>query len=410
MAHKERNRLIVIGGGAAGYFAAINAAEQCANLDVVILEKSNKTLSKVRISGGGRCNVTHACFDPDELVLHYPRGEKELTGPFHSFQPGDTFEWFQSRGVELKTEDDGRVFPLSNQSSSIIDCFNKSADNAGLRVCLQSALKQIIVPSTEQDKWKIILEDGNQMDCDHLLIATGSSPAMWDVIRRDTKHSIIDPVPSLFTFNISSGILKNNPGIAMPSAIIRIPDVNLEEQGPVLITHWGLSGPAILRASAWGARKMNTLNYHFDLYVNWLGMEMEEIKAEIEHFKSEAARKSITGNCPFAMPSNLWKSICIASTIAERWADISRKEMDLLAQNLGNCLFLVRGKSTFKDEFVTAGGINLKEINWKKMESKFHPGLYFAGEVLNIDAITGGFNFQAAWTTGWIVARSIENK
>jgi predicted Rossmann fold flavoprotein len=407
MPEKGNKKLVIIGAGAAGFFAAINAAEKDPELHVIILEKSNKTLSKVRISGGGRCNVTHACFDPSILATFYPRGEKELLGPFHHFQPGDTFDWFESRNVPLKIEEDGRVFPASNQSSSITACFEKSAEQAGVSVRLQSGLKRIHPPENYGGQWTLELENAGEITCDYLLIACGSSQSMWDIIKRDTGHTIIEPVPSLFTFNINSVILKHIPGLSVQNATLRIPQIDLSESGPVLITHWGLSGPAILRTSAWGARKLKELNYNFEIEINWVDLEREDVLQKISEYRTTIGKKAILSQSYFNLPLNLWKALCNACVRTEKWADINRQEMELLADAMVSCRFEVLGKSTFKDEFVTAGGVDLKEINWKKMESKLHPNLFFAGEVLDIDAITGGFNFQAAWTTAWIASESI---
>ncbi len=396
--------IIIVGGGAAGFFTAINIVEKNPKLKVAILERGKNVLEKVRISGGGRCNVTHACFEPNELVKFYPRGEKELRGPFHQFCSGDTIEWFSNHGVELKIEDDGRMFPVSNSSLTIIDCFIKATQKLGISVLTGQSVQSIF---NKDGIWKIETQTESYL-AEKLILATGSNPKIWDLIQ-DFGHSIVSPVPSLFTFNIKDARIKDLPGVAA-LATIKIKDTKLTSTGPLLITHWGMSGPAVLKLSAWGARTLADKNYQFTIYVNWLNdLEFDEVEKILKDLKLEHAKKSVSKKSPFEFPNRLWESIVLASTIETetKWADLTKIQLQNLANELTNATFQVNGKSTFKEEFVTAGGIDLKEINFKTMESKLHPNLYFAGEIVNIDAITGGFNFQNAWTSGFIVANNL---
>ena len=400
-----KQKILIIGGGAAGFFAAITAAENNSEAEVVILEQSNKTLSKVRISGGGRCNVTHACFDPRELVDFYPRGGKALRGPFTRFCTGDTMEWYESRGVALKIESDNRIFPVSDQSASIVRCLEGAAEEAGVKVLFRQKLKQLYPPEEEGQRWKVICGSGQDFYADQLMIATGSSPFVWELIRH-LGHSIVEPVPSLFTFNIQQDWLHQLAGLSVQKASLKIAGSKLQTEGPILITHWGLSGPAILKASAWGAREFAERQYHFEVLINWLGhKKREDVAEEIRQLKISEARKTIVARSPFAeIPARLWKAFCRLANITEelRWADLNKKSLNKLAELLTQQALPVTGKSTFKEEFVTAGGVHLKEVDFKRFESRIHRGLFFAGEVLNIDALTGGFNFQAAWTGGYI--------
>jgi len=401
-----KKKLIIIGGGAAGYFAAINAAELNNNLEVVILEGSNKVLQKVKVSGGGRCNVTHACFTPTDLVQFYPRGEKELRGPFHQFMTGDTMEWFENRGVPLKIEDDNRIFPESNSSQSIIDCFLESAKNAGVILKTSTRVDSI---SKSEDTY-IVKTASETFIADYLLIASGSNAKVWDIIS-NLGHTIIAPVPSLFTFNIEDERLKDIPGISVPKATVKVLNSKLEEQGPLLITHWGLSGPGILKLSAWGALEFHQKDYQFEIEVNWLSKKQETVLEILKSEKQKNTKKQIILRSVFEdVSKRLWEKFVLASDISEttQWAQLNNKQLENLAKQLTQSVFKVNGKSTFKDEFVTAGGVDLKEINFKRFESKLHKNLFFAGEVLNIDAVTGGFNFQNAWTSGWIVANAID--
>jgi len=403
-----KKKLIIIGGGAAGYFAAINAAELNPNLEVIILEGSNKVLQKVKVSGGGRCNVSHACFTPNELVEFYPRGEKELLGPFHQFMTGDTMEWFENRGVSLKIEDDNRVFPESNSSQTIIDCFLEGANNSGVTLKLSTRVEAF---EKIGEQFEIKTNSGNFI-ADYLLVASGSNTKVWNIIS-ELGHTIIEPVPSLFTFNIEDNRLMDIPGISVPKATVKVLNSKLEEQGPLLITHWGLSGPGILKLSAWGALELFEKNYQFEIEVNWLSKKYETVLEFLKSEKQKNTKKQIILRSVFEdVSKRLWEKFVLAAEISEttQWAQLNNKQLENLAKQLTQSVFKVNGKSTFKDEFVTAGGVDLKEINFKRFESKLHKNLFFAGEVLNIDAVTGGFNFQNAWTSGWIVANSINSE
>lgn len=405
----KKSKIIVIGGGAAGFFAAIRLAESLPEADVTILERGRNVLEKVRISGGGRCNVTHACRTPAELIQHYPRGERELLSPFLRFATGDTVDWFDQRGVKLKIEEDGRMFPTSDDSQTIVDCLWDSATAAGVKICTSVRVDKLFFDEN-LNCWKIIAEEKIFL-ADKIIIATGSNPRIWEMLS-NLGHSIVPPVPSLFTFNIKDARIRDLPGISVPEAVVKVQGTKLEATGPLLITHWGLSGPAILRLSAWGARELADLQYRFDIVVNWLHQQPEAVQAQLNDFKTEHPKKLVFANPLFGLPNRLWRSFVAAAGIVEekKWADVNKKEQQALVGQLCAGTFAVSGKSTFKEEFVTAGGLDLKEINFKTFESKLFPGLYFAGEVLNIDAITGGFNFQAAWTGGWIAAEAIANQ
>lgn len=396
--------IIIVGGGAAGFFTAINIVEKNPKLKVAILERGNEVLSKVRISGGGRCNVTHACFEPNELVKFYPRGEKELRGPFHQFCSGDTVEWFSNHGVELKIEEDGRMFPVSNSSQTIIDCFLQATQKLGITVLTGQSVQSIF---KKDNFWKIETQNKNYI-AEKLILATGSNPKIWEMLQT-FGHAIVNPVPSLFTFNIKDARIKELPGVsAMVS--VKVKDTKLASTGPLLITHWGMSGPAILKLSAWGARILAEKNYQFTIFVNWLNdIEADDAEKILKNLKQEHAKKAVSKKSPFDFPNRLWESLVLASSISEetKWADLSKIQLQNLVHQLTNSSFQVNGKSTFKEEFVTAGGIDLKEINFKTMESKLHENLFFAGEIINIDAVTGGFNFQNAWTSGYILANSL---
>ncbi len=396
--------IIIVGGGAAGFFTAINIVEKKPKIKVAILERGNEVLTKVRVSGGGRCNVTHACFEPNELVKFYPRGEKELRGPFHQFCSGDTVEWFENHGVELKIEDDGRMFPVSNSSQTIIDCFLESAKKLGITILTGQSVQSIF---KKEKLWKIETPTENYI-AEKLILATGSNPKIWEMVQT-FGHAIVNPVPSLFTFNIKDSRIKELPGVSAQVSI-KIKDTKLTSTGPLLITHWGMSGPAVLKLSAWGARILHDKNYQFTIFVNWLNdVEADECEKILKDLKQEHAKKAVSKKSPFDFPNRLWESLVLASNIEAdtKWADLTKIQTQNLVQQLTNSSFQVNGKSTFKEEFVTAGGIDLKEINFKTMESKLHQNLYFAGEIVNIDAVTGGFNFQNAWTSGFIVANSI---
>jgi predicted Rossmann fold flavoprotein len=396
--------LIIVGGGAAGFFTAINIVEKHPKLKVAILERGTEVLNKVRISGGGRCNVTHACFEPNELVKFYPRGEKELRGPFHQFCSGDTVEWFEKHGVELKIESDGRMFPVSNSSQTIIDCFQEATKKLGISVLTNQSVQSIFKKDT---LWKVETQSEIYIT-EKLILATGSNPKIWEMLQT-FGHAIVSPVPSLFTFNIKDARIKELPGVAAQVSV-KVKDTKLETSGPLLITHWGMSGPAILKLSAWGARILHDKNYQFTILVNWLNdIDAENVEKILKELKLEHAKKAVSKKSPFDLTNRLWESLVLASGIESetKWADLSKIQLQNLSNQLTNGTFQVNGKSTFKEEFVTAGGIDLKEINFKTMESKLHENLYFAGEIVNIDAITGGYNFQNAWTSGFIVANSI---
>jgi hypothetical protein len=402
----QRLKIIVVGGGAAGFFAAIRCAELNPEAEVIMLERGKSVLGKVKISGGGRCNVTHACWTPQELVEHYPRGKRELLGPFHQFACGDTVDWFEQRGVQLKIEGDGRMFPVTDDSQTIIDCLWSCAKRAGVQVRTGQRVDGFVFDKNEKC-WKIISEEKTIL-ADKLIIATGSNPRIWQQLAK-LGHTIIKPVPSLFTFNIKDKRIKNLLGISLPNAHIQIKNSKLEAIGPLLITHWGMSGPAILKLSAWGARELADLKYEFTITVNWINREKKLVTEAIRQLKAENAKKLVVKYAQFDLPARLWQRLVAAANISDdkRWADLNKHQMQALAKQLQSADFQVNGKSTFKEEFVTAGGIDLREVNFKTFESKLLPGLYFAGEVLNIDAITGGFNFQAAWTGGWIAGAAM---
>jgi len=399
--HKD---IIIIGGGAAGFFAAINIAEQHPDLSVAILERGKEGLQKVKISGGGRCNVTHAEFIPSELVLNYPRGEKELLGPFHRFMTGDTIAWFEERGVELKIEEDGRMFPVSNSSQTIIDCFLNEAEKHRVEVLYNHAVKSI---DTLTDGFKIETSQG-VFQSKKVLMATGSNPKIWKLLE-DLGHTIIQPVPSLFTFDIKDKRIKDIPGVVAKQVEVKVVGTDLESNGPLLITHVGMSAPAILKLSAFGAVELAKRNYNFQIEVNFISLDTESCLEELKNCKQEYAKKTLINSTQFDLPKRLWKQLILAANIGEneRWADINKQQLEDLAEQLTKAIFQVTGKSTFKEEFVTAGGVDLKEVNFKTFESKLISNLYFAGEIINVDAVTGGFNFQNAWTGAYIASASI---
>ncbi len=396
--------ILIVGGGAAGFFTAINIVEKNPSLKVAILERGSEVLNKVRISGGGRCNVTHACFEPNELVKFYPRGEKELRGPFHQFCSGDTVEWFEKHGVELKIEADGRMFPVSNSSQTIIDCFIEATKKLGISVLTNQSVQSIFKKDAH---WKVETQSETYLS-EKLILATGSNPKVWEMLQ-NFGHAVVSPVPSLFTFNIKDPRIAALPGVSALVSV-KVIGTKLESSGPLLITHWGMSGPAILKLSAWGARILFEKNYQFSIAINWLNdIDSDDTEKKLKELKLEHAKKAVSKKSPFELTNRLWESLVMASGIdAEtKWADLSKNQLQNLSHQLTNSVFQVNGKSTFKEEFVTAGGIDLKEINFKTMESKLHENLYFAGEIVNIDAVTGGYNFQNAWTSGFIVANSI---
>lgn len=400
--------VIVIGGGASGFFTAINLAEQNPSLKIMILEKSKEVLSKVKISGGGRCNVTHACFVPSVLVKYYPRGERELRGPFHTFATGDMMEWLENRGVALKIEDDGRVFPTSDNSQTIIDCFLHEAHQLGVTIKTACGVKSI----EKNDDFWMVNTSAKTFSTQQLVVATGSSPQVWKMIKNN-QHTIVEPVPSLFTFNIPDPNLHQLMGNSVSPVTLKIKENKLTAEGDLLITHWGLSGPAILRLSAWGARQLAAVNYRFTLQVNWLNnLNFDEVLESLKSFKQNHPKKAVATQSPFVFTQRMWKYLVESAKISPEtiWADVTKKQLVALTYQLIQTEYEVNGKSTFKDEFVTAGGVTLKEVNFKTMESKLHDNLYFTGEVIDIDAITGGFNFQNAWTTAYLAANAIAQK
>ncbi|MFV0564681.1 MAG: NAD(P)/FAD-dependent oxidoreductase [Flavobacteriaceae bacterium] len=396
--------VVIIGGGAAGFFAAINMAEQNPQLEITILEKAKEGLQKVKISGGGRCNVTHAEFMPQELIKNYPRGEKELLGPFHKFMTGDTMEWFANRGVELKIEDDGRIFPASNSSQTIIDCFLSETKNLGVGVLYNHGAAAI---KKEGDLWLIETAQASFI-AKKLVIATGSSPKIWKLLE-GLGIGIVPPVPSLFTFDVTDGRITDIPGVVAPNVEICVLGTDLKSQGPLLITHVGMSAPAVLKLSAFGALELAKRHYKFEIEINFIRCAYTDCIEQLKQLKHDLAKKTVFKTARFNLPKRLWQKLAATAGINDetRWGDINKEQLENLAAQLTRAVFKVTGKSTFKDEFVTAGGIDLKEINFKTFESKQHKNLYFAGEVINIDAVTGGFNFQNAWTGGYLVAGAI---
>jgi predicted Rossmann fold flavoprotein len=399
--------VIIIGGGAAGFFAAINCAEQNQGLSICILERGKEGLNKVKVSGGGRCNVTHAEFNPQKLVQNYPRGEKELLGPFHTFMTGDTMEWFEKRGVPLKIEDDGRMFPVSNSSQTIIDCFISEAKKHKIDVLYNHSVKNII----PQDRnWKVITYHGD-FNSSKLLVVTGSNTKIWKILK-NLGHKIVEPVASLFTFNIKDQRIKNIPGVVAQNVQIKVTDSNLVSEGSLLITHWGMSAPAILKLSAFGALELAKLDYKFKIEINFIQTSFKDCLAILKEVKHSTIKKTVINSSQFELPKRLWQQLVLASNISNemRWQDLNRNQLEQLASQLTKAVFNVNGKSAFKEEFVTAGGLDLKEVNFKTFESKLHKNLYFAGEILNIDAVTGGFNFQNAWTGAFIAAQHISNR
>lgn len=400
-------RIIVIGGGAAGFFGAIRCAELSPQAEVTILEGGKDVLGKVKISGGGRCNVTHACFVPKDLVKNYPRGERELIGPFHQFCTGDTVEWFEKRGVPTKIEEDGRMFPATDKSQTIVDCLQESARKAGVKVLLQQRVHRLEPPTEGRPYWLVSTKE-QTYPADAVLVATGSSPAMWKVLAA-LGHHIVEPVPSLFTFNIRDPRIDGLPGISVPKAEVKVAGSKLSASGPLLITHWGMSGPAILRLSAWGARELAAVKYVFSIRVNWVNLHVEEVRERLEALRRDEPKKQPFAHPQFGLPVRLWRSLLAHAGIGgqARWAELGKQALNKLGEELAQGSYAVSGKSTFKEEFVTAGGVGLREVDFKTFQSKRFPGLFFAGEVLDIDAITGGFNFQAAWTAGWIAGGAL---
>ncbi len=404
--------IAIIGGGAAGFFTAINLKRKQPHLKIAIFEKSKTLLGKVQISGGGRCNVTHACFDNQTLVSYYPRGSKELLSVFERFNSTNTIEWFKKEGIELKTESDGRMFPISNTSETIVNCFLNACSKLGIEIYTQHAFE-----SFTRTQWGFTLTiNSNIWECKNLVMCSGSSNQIWHLLK-ENGIDIIPPVPSLFTFNIKHPLIKDLMGISLPDAIVSL-DLkdkisknqlkSFTQKGPVLITHWGLSGPGILKLSSIGARLLSNLAYKFNITLNAVGLEYEMVFESLKKHKTLHSKKSILTNPQFGLSNRFWQNICeLSLETSKNWSDVSNSEMQLLSKNLTSFPLEVKGKSTFKDEFVTSGGVNLKTVDFKTMSSKTIEDLYFAGEVLDIDALTGGFNFQAAWSEAWVISESI---
>ena len=403
----QRRQIIVVGGGAAGFFAAIASAEADPDCAVTIYEATAHPLAKVKVSGGGRCNVTHACFEPRDLVKRYPRGARELLGAFSRWQPRDTVAWFATRGVELKTEADGRMFPVTDDSQTIVDCLQAAARKAGVVLKVNCGVKQV----EGRGPFTLTLTTGETVRCDRLLLATGGNRTNTGfAVTRQFGHTIEPPVPSLFTFHSKDARLKDLSGIAVEDAATAVRGTKLKERGPLLVTHWGLSGPAVLKLSAWGARELHDRGYKFTLLVNWAPAFTEEaLRAGLERARAANPRKQIGTWCPVGLPLRLWEKLLAAAGIAAatQWAVVPGAALRALAVQVCAGEFAVDGKSMFKEEFVTCGGVRLAEVDFKTMASRLVPGLHFAGEVLDIDGVTGGFNFQAAWTTGWLAGRAM---
>ncbi len=406
-----QNSLIVIGGGAAGFFCAVNAAKINPLLKVIIVEKSSKLLSKVKISGGGRCNVTHACFSMAEMVKKYPRGASFLKKAFHQFFTTDTISWFNERGVQLKTEADGRMFPESNTSQSIVDCLMTEVNKYGVQILMNKEVKAI---NKIGERWQLLFANDTTLEANYICIASGGYPksSQFEWLQK-LGHTIETPVPSLFTFNMPGNSITTLMGVVAENVAVKIAGTKLAEQGPLLITHWGMSGPAILKLSAWGARQLYTDQYKFTAVINWVPAFNEQtLKDKFQQVRFELAAQKINNRNPFGLPQRLWSYLLLQAGIHEdlRWADLPAKEQNKLVKILCTHEFAVNGKTTFKEEFVTAGGVILDEIDSNSMESKIVPNLYFCGEVMDTDGVTGGFNFQNAWTTGFIAAKAIAER
>ncbi len=401
-------KLVVVGGGAAGFFCAVNAARLNPQLKVTIVEKTTKLLSKVKVSGGGRCNVTHACFDITAMSKKYPRGSNFIKKTFHHFFTTDTIEWFKERGVRLKEEKDGRMFPITDSSQTIVDCLLDEVNKYGVEIVMNAEVKNII---NQDGVFHIKVSDSRLLNCDYLCIASGGYPksSMFEWLK-ELGHSIEEPVPSLFTFNMPGHPIRELMGVSVENARIKITGSKLEQSGPLLITHWGLSGPAVLKLSAWGARELAMKNYDFKILINWLPEYNEQqLTEKFQSLRLEIASQKIYNKNQFGLPNRLWEFLLNCSGISpeKRWTDLPSKEANKMIKNLCNCEFNVKGKTTFKEEFVTAGGIKLNEIDHNTMMSKKVPNLFFAGEVMDVDGVTGGFNFQHAWTSGFIAAKAI---
>ena len=406
----NKKKLVVIGGGAAGFFCAVNAVRLNPLLEVIILERSNKLLGKVRISGGGRCNVTHACYSIAEMIKKYPRGSSFLKKAFHHFFTADTIAWFEERGVKLKTEPDGRMFPVTDSSQTIIDCLMKEANRYGVKILMN---REVVNLATMNGKWSVFLKTQEVMEADFICIASGGypRPIQYDWVL-NTGHNIEEPVPSLFTFNMPGNDITALMGVSVENVMVKIIGTKLTEDGPLLITHWGMSGPAVLKLSAWGARELAKCNWQFTITINWVPEFNENsLRIKFQKLRFELASKKIINRNPFALPNRLWEYLLKQSGVKDelRWADLPAAAQNRLIKNLCAGQYAVNGKTTFKEEFVTAGGVELNTIDFNTMQSKKHPGLFFAGEIIDVDGITGGFNFQNAWTTGWIAAKAISS-
>jgi predicted Rossmann fold flavoprotein len=409
-------RIVIAGGGAAGFFAAIAAAEANPSAQVSLYEATAHPLAKVRVSGGGRCNTTHACFEPRELVRRYPRGSRELLGPFTRFGPRETIAWFAARGVELKTEADGRMFPITDDSATIVGCLRRAAEDArvAVTVCRGVRMAECVhggQASAGQERFRVTLTDGAVVSADRLLLATGGNKGSAGLaIAEALDHTIEPPVPSLFTFHIDDPRLRGLEGLSVPNVATAITGTKLRETGPILVTHWGLSGPAVLKLSAWGARELHACDYRATLVVNWAApLALPAVRETLETARREHARKQVATGNPFGIPGRLWERLVVAAGVPEGliWSSVSNALLHALAAQVAASEFTMEGKSLNKEEFVTCGGVRLREVDFRTMESRVRPGLHFAGEVLDIDGITGGFNFQAAWTTGWIAGRAM---
>jgi predicted Rossmann fold flavoprotein len=397
-------RIAIIGSGAAGFFAAIAAARAHAG-KVMLFERTRQPLAKVRISGGGRCNVTHACFEPSNLIKNYPRGGKALLGPFHRFQPSDTIKWFKACGVELKVEEDGRMFPVTDDSATIVNCLLGEAKKAGVELHTGHTLENFI---KNEEGFTLNFSDGQSLTCDRLILTTGSSVKIWECLKA-LNHRIVPPVPSLFTFNTPKSPLLELAGISMTDIEAKILNTLLVQRGPLLLTHWGFSGPAILKLSAWGARILHESNYRATLQIDWLPeLNREELREAIQHIKNSSAARLVCNEGISLIPRNLWKGLIEKASIPcdLRWSALGNQQRQHLIEELKSSKYEIEGKSQYKEEFVTCGGVDLSMVDFRTMQSKVCPHLYFAGEILDVDGVTGGFNFQNAWTTGWIAGNS----
>lgn len=399
--------LVVVGGGASGFFGAIQAAEKNPNLKILVLEKTSKLLTKVKVSGGGRCNITHHCFEPVPLAHHYPRGEKTLKQIFKKFQAKNVVDWFSSKKVTLKTESDGRMFPVTNDSQTIIDCFLRETETLNINVRTRKEVIRVLA----SDFFKVVCADGEEFTTHRILIASGGSANLkaysWI---EELGHTIIKPIPSLFTFNDSQQKFKDLMGVSVTTAEIKIAGTKFSQRGPLLITHWGLSGPAVIKLSAWAAEYVSQKNYQFTVLVNWAGQfQEEECRKKLNEHKMQHGKQKVISNALFLLPQRLWRKLCELAEIEEQkiWAELPQRNINKLVELIVRCAFNIKGKTTFKEEFVTCGGVDLAEIDPETMESKIIKGLYFSGEVLNIDGETGGFNFQAAWSTAYIAAQNL---